>query len=138
MKLTRILASFLSVIVFVSGCTKALERVESAAGTIITAGLESGKTLIDGNIVYWESGDAICVNGVASQPVSVASPAAKADFTFAQTLAAEKKGVYPASIWASEGAVSLPAEQTALPMAAYAVSGDHLTFKAIAASAASR
>ena len=133
MKLTRILASFLSVIVFVSGCSKVLEGVESAAGTIITAGLESGKTLIDGNKVYWESGDAICVNGVASQPVSVASPAAKADFTFAQTLAAEKKGVYPASIWASEGAVSLPAEQTALPMAAYAVSGDHLTFKAIAA-----
>lgn len=113
--------------------------------TVITAGFDNTKTALQGNgkTIYWTSGDVICINGSTSDALSLAEPAAKADFTFASALADEKKAVFPASIWTSDGTVTLPATQDAgtnasfatgaLPMVAYASSGNSLTFKGLLA-----
>lgn len=152
MKNIYLLASAFAVLVLAAGCSKVLEEnndivLPSGDGvaTIVKAGFEQTKTQLqtDGKKVYWESGDAIAVNGVASEALSVSSPAAEAEFTFSTALADAKNAVYPASIWVSDGTVCLPAEQgagtnasfgqNALPMVARAASGNSLTFKHVAA-----
>ena len=151
MKTIRYCSFALAALAFAAGCTtKDIELViETApaeeAVTIITAGVETGKVALqsDGKKVYWESGDAICVNGTASEPLALDAPAASADFTFAGTLSEAKNAVYPASIWLSDGTVYLPSLQAAgtnesfgqgaIPMVASAASGNHLSFRHMAA-----
>lgn len=111
--------------------------------TVIKAGFDNTKTVLDGQKVYWTDGDAICVNGVSSDAVSLTDPSASAEFTFNASLDGEKKAVYPASAWASDGTITIPANQDAgtntsfaagaLPLVAYAASGNELTFKHIGA-----
>lgn len=111
--------------------------------TVIKAGFDNTKTVLDGQKVYWTDGDAICVNGVSSEAVSLTDPSASAEFTFNASLDGEKKAVYPASAWASDGTITIPANQDAgtntsfatgaLPLVAYAASGNELTFKHIGA-----
>ena len=135
----------LAILGIVFSCQKEVEDpqdiVEPAGQTtVITAGLDGTKTALqDAGKVYWTSGDVICVNGTNSDALSLAEPAAKADFNFASSLADEKKAVYPASIWTSDGTVTLPATQNlgtaasfatdAVPMVAYTASGNSLSFK---------
>ena len=93
--------------------------------------------------MYWTNGDAICVNGITSAALELTEPVAAASFTFEGILAEEKKAVYPATAWTSDGTVTIPATQDAgtnasfaagaLPMVAYAASGNDLTFKHTAA-----
>ena len=137
-------------LLIVPSCVKELETIDNTgepAGetTVITAGFEGAKTALqsDSKKIYWTSGDAICVNGVTSETLSLAEPAATATFTFASALTDEKKAVYPASIWTSDGTVTLPALQDAgdnvtfasgaLPLVAYAASGNTLSFKSMLA-----
>lgn len=137
-------------LLIVPSCVKELETIDNTgepAGetTVITAGFEGAKTALqsDSKKIYWTSGDAICVNGVTSDALSLAEPAATATFTFASALTDEKKAVYPASIWTSDGTVTLPDEQDAgtnvtfasgaLPLVAYASSGNTLSFKSMLA-----
>ena len=111
--------------------------------TVITAGLEGAKTTLDGKKVLWTAGDAISVNGVSSEALSITEPTASATFAFPAVLAAEKKAVYPASAWASDGTITIAATQNAgtnasfaaeaLPMVAYAASGNALSFKHVSA-----
>lgn len=111
--------------------------------TVITAGLEAAKTTLDGKKVLWTDGDAISVNGVSSEALSLSEPSASANFSFNSVLSGEKKAVYPASAWTSEGTITIPATQDAgtnasfadgaLPMVAYAASGNSLSFKHVAA-----
>ena len=137
-------------LLIVPSCVKELETIDNTgepAGetTVITAGFEGAKTALqsDSKKIYWTSGDAICVNGVTSETLSLAEPAATATFTFASALTDEKKAVYPASVWTSDGTVTLPALQDAgdnvtfasgaLPLVAYAASGNTLSFKSMLA-----
>ena len=79
-----------------------------------------------------------------SEPLKIEAPAAKADFEFSETLAEAKKAVYPASVWQAEGSILLPSGQgagtdvsfgqNALPMVAYAASGNTLSFKSMLAN----
>ena len=149
MKTLRIFASALAVLALAAGCSKVAEIGDETpfgkGGTVITAGLNDTKTALqpDGKKVYWEAGDAIAVNGIKSEPLKIEAPAAKADFEFSETLAEAKKAVYPASVWQAEGSILLPSGQgagtdvsfgqNALPMVAYAESGNSLKFKHIAA-----
>ena len=137
-------------LLIVPSCVKELKTIDNTgepAGetTVITAGFEGAKTALqsDSKKIFWTSGDAICVNGVSSEALSLAEPAATATFTFASALTDEKKAVYPASVWTSDGTVTLPALQgagdnvtfasDALPMVAYASSGNTLSFKSMLA-----
>lgn len=112
--------------------------------TIIKAGFDDTKTALQSDYkVFWTDGDAICVNGVSSEAVSLSEPSASAEFTFNAVISDEKKAVYPASAWASDGTITLPATQDAgtnasfasgaLPLVAYAASGNELSFKHIGA-----
>ena len=133
-------------LLIVPSCVKELKTIDNTgepAGetTVITAGFEGAKTALqsDSKKIFWTSGDAISVNGVSSEALSLAEPAATATFTFASALTDEKKAVYPASIWTSDGTVTLPDVQDAgtnvtfasgaLPLVAYASSGNTLSFK---------
>lgn len=152
MKDIRIKAGFFAAIVLFAGCSKIQEEgadeplpVDNDVVTVITAGFENTKTELqsDGKKVYWQDGDAISVNGIASAPVSLGSSASSAEFIFNSELTDPKKAVYPSSIWSSDGEVALSAQQevgtdisfgqNALPMVAYTASGNSLTFKTIAA-----
>lgn len=147
MKNNNLFATAFAVLVLAAGCSKVLEvnNDTTLPATIVKAGFEQTKTQLqsDGKKVYWESGDAIAVNGEASEALSISSPAAEAEFSFSATLADEKNAVYPSSIWVSEGTVCLSAEQlagtnasfgqNALPMVAYTASGNSLTFKHVSA-----
>ena len=118
--------------------------VPTTGSSVITAGVEKTKTALqDAGKVYWTNGDAICVNGITSAALELTEPVAAASFTFEGILAEEKKAVYPATAWTSDGTVTIPATQDAgtnasfaagaLPMVAYAASGNDLTFKHTAA-----
>ena len=137
-------------LLIVPSCVKELKTIDNTgepAGetTVITAGFEGAKTALqsDSKKIFWTSGDAISVNGVSSEALSLAEPAATATFTFASALTDEKKAVYPASIWTSDGTVTLPDVQDAgtnvtfasgaLPLVAYASSGNTLSFKSMLA-----
>ena len=150
MKNINLFATAFAVLVLAAGCSKVLEvnndtTLPVGDATIVKAGFEQTKTQLqsDGKKVYWESGDAIAINGEASEALSISSPAAEAEFSFSATLADEKNAVYPSSIWVSEGTVCLSAEQpagtnmsfgqNALPMVAYTASGNSLTFKHVSA-----
>lgn len=124
------------------GCTKELnnENVvpeDGATTTVIKASVAT-KTVLDGTKVKWVAGDQICVNGETSDALTIAEPAASVDFTFGSDLAAEKKAVYPASFWTSDGTITLPATQKpgtsasfdtgVEPLCAYAASGNTLAF----------
>ncbi len=146
MKTIKIIASAFAALVLAAGCSKEIDPgFDSVSVSVITAGLENTKTALqeDGSKVYWENGDAICVNGTASSPISIDAPAPVAEFSFSSALAESKKSVYPAGIWDAEGSVVLPSQQAAgtdvsfgpgaLPMVASAESGNTLTFKSAAA-----
>ena len=124
------------------GCTKELnnENVvpeDGATTTVIKASVAT-KTVLDGTKVKWVAGDQICVNGKTSDALTIADPAASVDFTFGSDLAADKKAVYPASFWTSDGTITLPATQKlgtsasfdtgVEPLCAYAASGNTLSF----------
>ena len=144
MKTIKIIVSAFAALSLAAGCSKEIE-VNNDFGTTIRAGFENTKTQLqtDGKKVYWQSGDAISVNGTLSDTLSLSAPAAEAEFRFGSELAEVKNAVYPASSWFSEGTISLPAWQNAgtntsfgkdaLPMVAYAESGNSLTFKHVAA-----
>ena len=149
MKTIKFIVSAFAALSLAAGCSKVNEGIETvspaAGGTVITAGFENTKTELqsDGKKVYWQSGDAIAVNGSVSEALTISTPSESAEFAFSETLADEKKAVYPSGIWVSDGTVSLPAQQeagtntsfgqNALPMVAFAESGNNLTFKHIAA-----
>lgn len=131
----------LAVAALVCGCTKELNNEttvpDEGTTTVIKASVDT-KTVLEGTKVKWVSGDQICVNGTISDALSIAEPTATVEFTFGSDLAAEKKAVYPAKFWTSDGTVTLPATQKpgtsasfdtgVEPLCAYAASGNTLAF----------
>ena len=88
--------------------------------------------------VYWSDGDAICVNGVASNALAnLGETASSATFTFASGLGLAPYNIlYPADIWADATHVTLPASQTykagtfadgMFPMAGYSADGGNIS-----------
>lgn len=137
----KILFYALAVAALACGCTKELNNEtnvpDEGTTTVIKASVDT-KTVLEGTKVKWVSGDQISVNGVTSDALSIAEPTASVDFTFGSDLAAEKKAVYPATFWTSDGTVTLPATQTlgtsasfdtdVEPLCAYVASGNTLSF----------
>lgn len=131
----------LAVAALACGCTKELNNEtnvpDEGTTTVIKASVDT-KTVLEGTKVKWVSGDQISVNGVTSDALSIAEPTATVEFTFGSDLAAEKKAVYPATFWTSDGTITLPATQTlgtsasfdtgVEPLCAYAASGNTLAF----------
>ena len=133
---------YFAAIALAAGCAKV---AESVPGSVISAGFEGSKTELqtDGKKVYWQDGDVISVNGIASAPLSIGTAAPTAEFSFSSVLGDEKKAVYPSSIWVSDGTICLPSAQVAgsdasfgqnaVPTVACATSGNSLLFKQVAA-----
>lgn len=105
--------------------------------TVLTAGIAETKTVLDGVAAKWTNGNQIKVNGTASNVLSLAEPAATADFTFGGTLDHPYKAIYPASAYTSESTITLPYTQTyvagsfgndAAAMYAYTTEGSNLSF----------
>ena len=144
MKAFKIIAFAFAAVYFAAGCAKVGEPGGESM-TVITAGFENTRTVLqqDGKKVYWQAGDAICVNGAVSAALSIGEPAPSAEFSFSSPLPEAKSAVYPASAWASEGQINFSGEQAAgsdatfgqnvVPMVARAESGNSLRFKHIAA-----
>lgn len=80
-----------------------------AAGTRTTlSDVSAGKCK-----VYWADGDAISVNGVASEALSGTAPQSQsAEFTFGSDPGEPLKAVYPATLWQSDGRVNFPSERS--------------------------
>ena len=146
MKVFKFFAFLLVLTGLAAGCSKQEEAPGPVSiGTVVTAAFEDTRTALqeDGKKVYWESGDAISVNGYASLPISLDDPAAKTNFSFDAVLADTKDAVYPSGIWESSGTIRLPAHQAAgtdqsfgqdaVPMVASAASGNNLTFRPVSA-----
>lgn len=137
----KILFYALAVAALAFGCTKELNNEtnvpDEGTTTVIKASVDT-KTVLEGTKVKWVSGDQISVNGVTSDALSIAEPTASVDFTFGSDLAAEKKAVYPATFWTSDGTITLPATQAlgtsasfdtdVEPLCAYVASGNTLSF----------
>ena len=87
--------------------------------------------------VYWSNGDAICVNGTASEALAeLWETASSATFHFASPLSAAPYSIlYPAGIYADAAHVTLPASQSyksdgfadgMFPMAGYSADGSNI------------
>lgn len=94
--------------------------------------------------VYWSNGDQLCLNGVASNPLSgIGDAASSANFSFAAVLNTPYKILYPASFYKDEDSITLPDTQTwadggfatnTIPMAGYqASSGGSLSISHLGA-----
>ena len=108
--------------------------------TIQQAGAEPKETVFaasfaTGSELKWANGDKINVNGVESAALVLEAPAASAEYTVEQVLAAPYKAVYPASALKAAETVTIaqsyaagePAWKT-LPMAAYSAEAKTLEF----------
>ncbi len=99
-----------------ASCVKTKE-VESEGVTRITVGTPDAKSYLGApengeRKVYWSDGDRLCVNGVASEPLSgIAENTLSTTFTFNGILNSPYSILYPASSYADATHVSLPATQ---------------------------
>ncbi len=143
-KMKKIYGILAAVFVMAAGCAK--EETQIPVGndvkTVLVAGVDQTKTVLDGVEVYWTDNDRIVVSGVTSDALDLSEPAASASFTFDGKLNTPHKAVFPASIYVDETTVRLPSFQEshessfaadASPMAAYATSGTSLTFSHLCA-----
>lgn len=105
--------------------------------TVLTAGIEETKTVLDGVDVKWTDGDKINVNGTESNALSLGAPSASADFNFPGTIELPYDAVYPASVYTSASTITLPATQSytagsfasgAAAMYARTTAGSNLSF----------
>lgn len=102
-------------------------------GTVLKASLSPlTKTAIDGVMVSWTEGDAICVNGQESAPITQGG--ASAQFAFESSLDAPYEAVYPASLFKDATTVTLPAiwNPFQVPLYGYLESGDMIGFHSLA------
>lgn len=106
------------------------------AVTILTAGIEQTKTVLDGTSVLWKDGNKINVNGEESTALSLAVPSASAEFTLG-VISLPYKALYPASAYTSASTLTLPYTQEytsgsfadgAAAMYAYTTEGNNLSF----------
>ena len=97
-----------------------------------------GEAVNNKSKVYWSNGDAIRVNGVASEALAeLGATASSATFHFAASLGAAPYNIlYPAGIYADASHVTLPASQTyksggfadgMFPMAGYSADGSNVS-----------
>ncbi|MBQ7268637.1 MAG: DUF4886 domain-containing protein [Bacteroidales bacterium] len=91
------------------GCTQ--EKPQPDEGSVIRVSLPEfdSRTAINGVKVSWTAGDAIVVNGAASQPLATAAEVG--NFVFDALLSPPYEGVYPASIYKDAQTLSLPRER---------------------------
>ncbi len=118
--------------------TDLTENAVPAEKTVLRLTLAETRTSLGASVdgarkVYWSDGDQIAVNGVESEALAdIGAKTASAEFTFESALQTPFNILYPASIYASEGSVTLPAVQTwkegtfddgMFPMAGYSADG---------------
>ena len=128
------IATVLSLVLIISGCTRETGCEETVGKTVLEAYLSPlSKTEIDGATITWSAGDAICVNGSVSRPLASGGP--KADFVFDEDLAAPFRALYPAALYKDNSTVCLPSEwrQSSFgpPLAGYAETGNSVSFSSI-------
>ena len=134
MKKISIFFALLCAVVFATGCAK--EAMDAPGRTVLKASMSSmTRTAIDGVKVSWTPGDAICVNGANSYPLTEGG--ATANFEFRAALTAPYKAVYPTSIYKDATTVTLPLlinmDSFSVPLSGYLAEGDEITFKAMTA-----
>ena len=94
------------------------KEIDTENVTLITVGLPEGKAYLgtpEGGQrkVYWDNGDQICANGVASQPLSgLADNTLSTTFVFNGVLNSPYSILYPASAYVDATHVALPSTQT--------------------------
>lgn len=124
---------FAAVLTLAAGCAKEIMPSVDGQYTILTAGVEATKTVLDGMKVCWTDGDRISVNGVTSDALSLETPSASAEFRLPGELNTPYKAVFPASIYKNETTVTMPSVQEyhessfhsqASPMVAYSTTGN--------------
>ena len=98
--------------------TDLTENAVPAEKTVLRLTLAETRTSLGASVdgarkVYWSDGDQIAVNGVESEALAdIGAETASAEFIFESALQTPFNILYPASIYASEGSVTLPAVQT--------------------------
>ena len=136
----------LAAVVLLASCSKELQSPEiiiSDAKTVLEVGLPPATKTVMGDkegssySVYWSDGDQIAVNGTASEALSgVAADCSSTSFSFEGVLSTPYNIVYPASIYADDTHVTLPALQSyraggfaegMFPMAGYTADGSNIT-----------
>ena len=102
-----------------AGCWQQDPEIPSERSTVLTVGLPGmdkttiGESQEGARKVYWADGDCLCLNGVASAPLSgVGEAQTSADFSFTGDFALPYSLLYPASIWKDAASVTLPSSQT--------------------------
>lgn len=115
---------------------EAPETSQGPVNTVVSAYLsEMGKTTVDGAKLSWRAGDDIAVNGSCSYPLPEDTDVAF--FSFADALSFPYRAVYPAGLWNSLSAVTLPsiwdAALTQVPLYAYITDGESLLFSPLTA-----
>ncbi len=142
-----IIAIGTAVMMMLCGCAKELRNdmdMVKEGRTVVTAGLPDTKTYIGelgedkSRKVYWENGDAININGTASEALAeIEEGTLSTTFTFNATLAYPYSALYPASAYKDASTITLAAvqdhkngsfAQNALPMATYAAEQGVLSF----------
>lgn len=101
-------------------CTEPGE-IKSDDVTILTVGLPESKSYLGASEggqrkVYWANGDRLCLNGVASNPLSgVPDRALSVKFSFPGVLNAPFSILYPASAYADASHINFPESQAYTP-----------------------
>jgi len=142
----------MAAVALVAGCAKeSLESQNELSGEkfYLTVGLPSnskthmGESTEGPRPVYWSNGDQIAVNGVASDELSgLDEGVTSTQFSFSAVLSTPYNVLYPASIYADETHVTLPASQTYKadgfaegmnPMAGYTTDGTDVSMSHLCA-----
>lgn len=114
----RLYFAFIAILL-VYGCTRE-EFTEQAESTVLTVSLQDtrvtrtamGESSSGKRKVYWTDGDAIALNGTASNPLSGLEPnAATAEFVFPGIINPPYELLYPASFYKDPSTITLPATQ---------------------------
>lgn len=131
----RRVSIFLAVVLALSCAKTQDEKVSPPIDgrvTVLKASLSPlTKTAIDGAKISWTEGDAICVNGQESAPITEGG--ASAQFAFEGALDAPYEAVYPASLFKNAATVTLPAvwNPFQVPLYGYLESGDMIGFHSL-------
>ncbi|MBQ7268638.1 MAG: phosphodiester glycosidase family protein [Bacteroidales bacterium] len=112
------------------------ETAQGPVNTVVSAYLSGiGKTAVEGVKLSWREGDDIAINGSASYPLPGDTDVAF--FGFADALSFPYRAVYPAGLWKSSSAVTLPsvwdADLTQIPLHSYITGGETLLFSPLTA-----
>ena len=122
---------FAAILAFSCAQELVVDEEPAVKGTVLKATVSDVKTAINGVKISWTEGDAICVNGAVSSPLTEAGESA--EFSFGEILATPYKALYPSSLYKDETTIRLPAVWNSfnVPLYGYLAEGPIMTFHSL-------